>query len=333
MNATSELPISIFKDITFVNTPERLSISEVTQFRSYLAQVCLTEQRRIVINMAATSFIDSSGINALWEFQRLAISSGNEVVFWSLQPHILDILKITNPDRILNFESATNTTRIELNDVMPFHRSIHSPWKRGVDILGALVGLVITAILFIPIAIAIKLDSPGPILFSQTRCGFMGKRFRIWKFRSMISNAEQLKSEVSNQAEGNFFKNEEDPRITRVGKFLRKTSLDEFPQFWNVLVGDMSLVGTRPPTTDEVANYKFELHQLDLDTLFNEWCRLDVKPGMTGEWQVRGRSSVRNFEDVVKLDLQYQKNWNLGYDLWLILKTVIVIFDKKNQAV
>jgi lipopolysaccharide/colanic/teichoic acid biosynthesis glycosyltransferase len=130
-----------------------------------------------------------------------------------------------------------------------------------------------------------------------------------------------------------FFKNETDPRITNVGRFLRKTSLDEFPQFWNVLVGDMSLVGTRPPLTDEVDNYRFDLYQLDQNTLINEWCRLDVKPGITGEWQVSGRSSVRNFDDVVKLDLQYQKNWSIKYDLWLILRTVLVLFDKKNQAV
>ncbi|MFM7791990.1 MAG: sugar transferase, partial [Microcystis panniformis] len=127
----------------------------------------------------------------------------------------------------------------------------------------------------VPIAIAIKLDSPGPIFFSQTRCGWLGKEFKILKFRSMCVDAETLKDKIPNQAEGAFFKNKNDPRITRVGKFLRRTSLDELPQFWNVITGEMSLVGTRPPTPDEVERYDVP-----------QWQRLDVKPGMTGEWQV-----------------------------------------------
>ena len=114
------------------------------------------------------------------------------------------------------------------------------------------MGLLITGVIFVPIAIAIKLDSPGPIFFSQTRCGWLGKQFKILKFRSMCVDAEALKDKIPNQAQGAFFKNKNDPRITRVGKFLRRTSLDEFPQFWNVIIGEMSLVGTRPPTPDEV---------------------------------------------------------------------------------
>ncbi|MFM6197994.1 MAG: sugar transferase, partial [Dolichospermum sp.] len=120
-------------------------------------------------------------------------------------------------------------------------------------------------------------DDPGPIFFKQTRCGWMGRRFSIWKFRSMCVDAEAKKSQIKNQVEGAFFKNDHDPRITKVGKLLRRTSLDELPQFWNVLKGEMSLVGTRPPTADEVERYEVP-----------EWQRLDVKPGMTGEWQVRG---------------------------------------------
>ena len=149
------------------------------------------------------------------------------------------------------------------------HPSVVSQTKRLIDICGALVGLGITAALFVPIAIAIKLDSPGPILFSQTRSGYMGKKFRIWKFRSMVANASDLKHQVANEIKGPFFKNECDPRITRVGRFLRKFGLDEFPQFWNVLKGDMSLVGTRPPTCEEVESYEVAYGQ-----------RLDVKPGL-----------------------------------------------------
>ncbi|MCZ8162375.1 MAG: sugar transferase, partial [Microcystis sp. LE19-196.1B] len=193
--------------------------------------------------------------------------------------------------------------------------------KRGLDILGGIVGLLITGVIFVPIAIAIKLDSPGPIFFSQTRCGWLGKEFKILKFRSMCVDAETLKDKIPNQAEGAFFKNKNDPRITRVGKFLRRTSLDELPQFWNVIAGEMSLVGTRPPTPDEVERYDVP-----------QWQRLDVKPGMTGEWQVNGRSQVRNFEEVIQLDLRYQENWSLGYDLQLIFKTILILFQKNSGA-
>ncbi|NJM28059.1 MAG: sugar transferase, partial [Pseudanabaena sp. RU_4_16] len=207
--------------------------------------------------------------------------------------------------------------------------------KRAIDIVGAIFGLAITGILFIPIAIAIKLDSPGPILFKQTRCGVLGRPFRIWKFRSMVIDAEALKSQVQNQVAGNFFKNDNDPRITKIGRFLRKTSLDEFPQFWNVLMGDMSLVGTRPPTIDEVSQYQLDAYDwgTESSSAITEWSRLDVKPGITGEWQVNGRSSVHDFKDVIEMDMHYQKNWSLTYDLWLILRTVLVLFDRKNKAV
>jgi lipopolysaccharide/colanic/teichoic acid biosynthesis glycosyltransferase len=201
------------------------------------------------------------------------------------------------------------------------HPSVNSKGKRLLDIFGAIAGLTITSTIFIPIAIAIILDNPGSILFSQTRCGYQGKAFRIWKFRSMVNNASDLQHKVENQVKGPFFKNENDPRITRVGCFLRKTSLDEFPQFWNVLKGEMSLVGTRPPTWDEVANYQVEHLQ-----------RLNVKPGITGEWQVNGRSQISDFAEVLRLDLQYQKNWSLAYDFQLIIKTLAVIFSRQSGA-
>lgn len=193
------------------------------------------------------------------------------------------------------------------------------PLKRAIDILGAIVGLTLTALLLLPIAIAVYIDSPGPIFYSQMRVGLKGKRFRIWKFRSMVPNADRLQHLVENQAKGCMFKNENDPRITRVGRFLRRTSLDEFPQFLNILTGDMSLVGTRPPTESEVADY-----------LPYHWRRLDVKPGLTGEWQVNGRANVRDFEDVVSMDLSYQRKWSIAYDIQLILKTVLVVFNKEG---
>jgi lipopolysaccharide/colanic/teichoic acid biosynthesis glycosyltransferase len=199
------------------------------------------------------------------------------------------------------------------------HRSARSQFKRCLDILGSLVGLAILAIVFIPIAIAIKIDSPGPIFFSQERYGLQGRPFRMYKFRSMVSDAEKLKSLVSNEVNGLLFKNKSDFRITRVGRFLRKTSLDELPQFWNVLLGDMSLVGTRPPTADEVSHYNLR-----------HWQRLNVKPGLTGEWQVNGRSRITDFEKVVDLDLLYQKKWYPMYDVLLIVRTVYVLLSRKD---
>ncbi|MBV9386012.1 MAG: sugar transferase [Chroococcidiopsidaceae cyanobacterium CP_BM_ER_R8_30] len=199
------------------------------------------------------------------------------------------------------------------------HPSTSSGFKRFLDVVGSLVGLLILALVFVPIAVAIKFDSPGPIFYSQERYGLRGYPFRIWKFRSMVQNADILKTQVTNEVSGLLFKNQQDPRVTRVGRFLRSTSLDEIPQFWNILVGEMSLVGTRPPTGDEVAQYN-QRH----------WQRLNVKPGLTGEWQVNGRSSVKDFEQVVDLDLRYQSKWHPLYDLVLLAKTVNVLLVRKG---
>lgn len=201
------------------------------------------------------------------------------------------------------------------------HRSVSCLFKRFIDIVGSLIGLTIFGLIFFPIALAIRLDSPGAILYSQERYGLMGQSFRIYKFRSMVENADELKAQIKNEAKGLIFKNKNDSRITRVGRFLRKTSLDEVPQFWNVLKGEMSLVGTRPPTSDEVVKYST-----------HHWQRLNVKPGLTGEWQVSGRSSVKDFEDIVRLDLRYQAQWHRFYDLGLIYKTVLMILTKRSGA-
>ncbi len=201
------------------------------------------------------------------------------------------------------------------------HPSVVSKTKRILDIFGAIVGLALTGIIAIPVAIAMQFDDPGSIFYSQVRCGFNEQPFKIWKFRSMVANAEQKKHLVENKAKGHIFKNENDPRITRVGRFLRRTSLDEFPQFWNVLKGDMSLVGTRPPTIAEVAMY--EAHHFE---------RLKVKPGITGEWQVKGRSEVLDFEDIVRMDLNYQKQWSFMYDIQLIFRTIAVVLARKGAC-
>ena len=201
------------------------------------------------------------------------------------------------------------------------HPSLASRFKRCLDVAGAVVGLMITALIYLPIVLAIQLDSPGPIFYSQLRCGVKGRPFKIWKFRSMVTEADQLKHLVKNEAQGLIFKSKDDPRITRSGKFLRRTSLDEFPQFWNVLKGEMSLVGTRPPTLDEVDKYQS-----------HHWVRLNVKPGMTGEWQVNGRSNVLDFEDIVKMDIDYQHKWSRIYDVMLIIRTIGVVFNKQGAC-
>lgn len=201
------------------------------------------------------------------------------------------------------------------------HQSASSSFKRVLDIVGGLVGLLILAVIYLPIATAIKLDSPGPVLFVQERYGLLGQPFRIYKFRSMVQNADQLKTQIHNEAKGLIFKNHEDPRVTRVGRFLRRTSLDELPQFWNVLMGEMSLVGTRPPTADEVSRYQG-----------HHWQRLNVKPGMTGEWQVNGRSLIHDFEAIVQLDLRYQAQWHPLYDLLLICRTIYVLLTKPGAC-
>ncbi|MCM3116050.1 sugar transferase [Neobacillus sp. MER 74] len=193
--------------------------------------------------------------------------------------------------------------------------------KRLIDIVGSSFGIILLGFLFIIIAILIKIEDPkGAILFSQKRVGLNGKEFKMYKFRSMISNAEEKLQELlkHNEVSGAMFKMKDDPRITKIGKFIRKTSIDELPQLFNVLKGDMSLVGPRPPLPREVAVYS------DYDKQ-----RLLVTPGCTGLWQVSGRNSV-GFEEMVELDLQYIRERSFIYDLKIILKTVLVLFGSKD---
>ena len=208
-------------------------------------------------------------------------------------------------------------------------------FKRALDVVGGLVGCVLTAIIFVFIAPLIYIASPGPIFFSQTRVGKNGKKFKLYKFRSMYMDAEERKKELMKQnrvADGFMFKMDFDPRIignkvledgtrkTGIGDFIRRTSLDEFPQFYNVLKGDMSLVGTRPPTLDECEKYEFH-HR----------ARLATKPGITGMWQVSGRSQITDFEKVVKLDTQYINEWSMGLDLRILCKTVLAVIKKEGS--
>ncbi|WNZ47620.1 sugar transferase [Leptolyngbya boryana CZ1] len=192
--------------------------------------------------------------------------------------------------------------------------------KRSFDVCVASMLLVLLAPLYLVIALSIWLDTPGTVLYRQVRIGLHGKPFKVWKFRTMVENADQLQKQLEDQNEmkdGILFKLRHDPRITRVGRFLRRSSLDELPQLFNVLLGDMSLVGPRPLPVRDVE--KFQPHY---------FVRHEVLPGITGLWQVSGRSSITNFEEVMNLDLTYIQNWTLGLDMAILLRTVKVIFRR-----
>ena len=200
-----------------------------------------------------------------------------------------------------------------------FHSEESMIIKRIIDIVGGTVGSVITILVAIILGPIIKMESPGPILFKQKRVGKNGRFFEIYKFRSMGVDAEARKKDLMNQNEvdGHMFKMTNDPRVTKVGKFIRATSIDELPQFFNVLKGDMSLVGTRPPTIDEFREYKSHHKK-----------RLSMKPGITGMWQVSGRSNITDFEEVVRLDADYIDNYTLFLDFKILAKTFVVVFAK-----
>jgi exopolysaccharide biosynthesis polyprenyl glycosylphosphotransferase len=218
------------------------------------------------------------------------------------EPQISHVrISMLGPLPVLTFNTVT------LN---PFQKTA----KRTMDIAGALIGILITTISAIFIVPAIKLDSPGPVIFKQKRVGRNGRVFNLYKFRTMCVDAEAKKEELharNQYKNGLMFKIKEDPRITQVGSFLRKTSLDELPQFFNVLRGDMSLVGTRPPTLEEFSQYELEHIR-----------RMSIKPGVTGAWQVSGRSAVTDFDEVVALDVWYIDNWSIWLDICILLKTV-----------
>jgi len=346
--------------------PAVFTVEQAVTFKQSFQEVCQTNPNltEVILNFHITYFMDSSGLGALVSANKLARQRNIKLILQNISEQVLMVLTLADLHHLFIIENnaaskhdadiepvdqeegeltiaATATpqtspaianglvksqnkrSKLKSAAPQPFitHPSVRSVPKRVIDVVGSIVGLGIVGVLFVPIAVAIKLDSPGPIFFGQIRCSRMGRRFKMWKFRSMVQDAEDQKHLIENEASGAIFKSASDPRITKVGKFLRKTSLDEIPQFWNVLRGEMSLVGTRPPTPDEVEIYEIP-----------QWQRLDVKPGMTGEWQVNGRSSIKEFEDIVRLDLKYQENWSLTYDLQLIIKTILVLFNKKSGA-
>lgn len=210
--------------------------------------------------------------------------------------------------------------QLEIESESSMEFSLYEVIKRLIDVVCSFLGVLVLSPLFIIIAIIIKTTSKGPVFFSQRRVGKNGKEFYMYKFRSMVINAEELKERLADQNEmsGPMFKMKDDPRVTKVGKFIRKTSIDELPQLWNVLKGDMSLVGPRPSLPKEVAQFEDWMHR-----------RLDVKPGLTCYWQISGRNNI-DFEDWMKLDIKYVDERSTWIDIKLIFKTVGVLFGDKN---
>ncbi len=210
--------------------------------------------------------------------------------------------------------------RIDDSEIVVEKRRMYELFKRGIDIVGSLCGLVLLSPILLIIMVLIKLESKGPVIFSQERVGRYGKKFKMYKFRSMVINAEELKAKLAaqNEMSGPMFKMKDDPRVTKVGKCIRKTSLDEIPQLVNVLKGDMSLVGPRPSLPKEVMQFEGWMHR-----------RHDVKPGLTCYWQVSGRNNI-DFEDWMKLDIRYVEERSFWGDIKLIFKTVFVLFGDKN---
>lgn len=247
----------------------------------------------------------------------------------------LNLSRVSNaPGKRQLVEKVGNYT--VLTTSMNYATTKQAFFKRCLDILGGLVGCIICGILILFVAPAIYISSPGPIFFKQERIGKNGKRFKMYKFRSMYMDAEERKKELLAQNKHNselMFKLDFDPRIignkilpdgtrkTGIGQFIRSTSIDEFPQFFNVLKGDMSLVGTRPPLISE-----FEAYQQ------HHRARMSVKPGITGMWQVSGRSEITDFEEVVRLDTQYINEWSIGLDLKILLQTVFTVLKRKGSV-
>jgi len=236
------------------------------------------------------------------------------------------------PARVfVNISTVTRFAQWKYHDFMEYPTFISQTveldpdqiiFKRIFDVCGSVVGMAVLALCYPLLALLIKMSSPGPVFFKQVRVGKNGKRFVIYKFRSMNADAEEKKQELAdeNECNGAIFKIKDDPRVTPIGRIIRKLSLDELPQFINVLKGEMSLVGTRPPTPDEVSQYERWHHR-----------RISIKPGITGMWQAHGRNTIKDFDEIVRLDLQYIDSWSIWLDLNILFKTFFIVF-RRNLA-
>ena len=295
----------------------------------YVSAICIVDDRSFeysnvevvhldnLVTYATRAVVDQVLINLPSEkFMVADFISQFEIMGLPVAVNIAILDVVTNSEKAIQRFGDSSV----VNFSTTFYRSSDVALKRMMDIIGSLIGLVFCGIVSIFLVPLIKKDG-GPAIFAQDRVGRNGRVFKFYKFRSMIVDAEEIKNDLmsQNQMQGGMFKIENDPRVTKVGHFIRKTSLDEFPQFWNVLKGDMSLVGTRPPTLDEYMKYTPEQKR-----------RLSFKPGITGLWQISGRSNITNFDDVVKLDVTYLDGWTIWKDIAILLKTIKVVFMKNG---
>ena len=295
----------------------------------YVSAVCIVEDEPFeasnftvvtldnLVTYATRSVVDQVVINLPSENFLIAdFVSQFEMMGLPVAVNIAALEFVTNSEKAI--QRFGNSSVVNFSTT--FYRSSDVALKRMMDIIGSLFGLVICGIVSIFLVPLIKKDG-GPAIFAQDRVGRNGRIFKFYKFRSMRVDAEEIKKDLmsQNQMKGGMFKIENDPRVTKIGHFIRKTSLDELPQFWNVLKGDMSLVGTRPPTLDEYMKYTPEQKR-----------RLSFKPGITGLWQISGRSNITNFDDVVKLDITYLDGWTIWKDIEILLKTIKVVFNRQG---
>ena len=293
----------------------------------YVSAVCIVDDEHFessnltivmldnLVTYATRSVVDQVVINLPSENFLIAdFVSQFEMMGLPVAVNIAALEFVTNSEKTI--QRFGNSSVVNFSTT--FYSSSDVALKRMIDIIGSLFGLVICGIVSIFLVPLIKKDG-GPAIFAQDRVGRNGRIFKFYKFRSMRVDAEEIKKDLmsQNQMQGGMFKIENDPRVTKIGHFIRKTSLDELPQFWNVLKGDMSLVGTRPPTLDEYMKYTPEQKR-----------RLSFKPGITGLWQISGRSNIKNFDDVVKLDVTYLDGWTIWKDIEILLKTIKVVVMK-----
>ncbi len=328
-----------------VNKSSMIVVAESTTVDHCLSEIAHSPYTEFKVEGVAVVDVDMTG----QEIQGIPVIASADTLFEYLRTNVVDEVFLDGntraseeslAGRLVEQGLTVHMSLIHTNNLMPnrimetygdyvvLTTSMHIAnnrqafLKRLMDIVGALVGLVFAFIAFIIFAPIIKIQSPGPVFFTQTRIGKNGRRFKFYKFRTMYMDAEERKKELmaQNEIQGNMFKMENDPRIIPIGHFLRKYSIDELPQFWNVLMGQMSLVGTRPPLEDEYERYA--LHHK---------ARLSIKPGLTGMWQTNGRSDIKDFEKVVALDTEYISNWSLGLDIKLLFKTIAVVFGGKGS--
>lgn len=297
----------------------RSTVAVKPNVEKHISDIPVVANLSNVIDWVRRESLDEVYINIPYEYESEMVEIAEEIESMGVVVHINlpSLEKFVEDSEFDNVEcavvagvpTATLTASRQLSLSAAF-------LKRLIDIIGGFVGSIISLPIILIVAVPLLIESPGPLIFKQQRVGKNGRVFNIYKLRSMYVDAEERKKELmsQNKMDGLMFKMDNDPRITKVGRFIRKTSIDELPQFWNVLKGDMSLIGTRPPTLEEFS--KYESHHKR---------RLSMRPGITGMWQVSGRSEIKNFEDVVKLDCEYIDNWSIWLDIKIMLKTVRVV--------